>query len=88
MCFASYIYLKPHRLFYVTQLCRKTRGPSGLNCVIGYPCALISRIDGAIRNIATNVASMFTSTCRLFSIVVTSPKYTFEPWYDKRGLLT
>ena len=77
MCFASYIYLKPHRLFDVTQLCRKTRGPSGLNCVIGYPCALISRINGAIRNIANNVASMFTRTCRLFSIVVTSPKYTF-----------
>ena len=75
MCFDSYIYLKPHRLFDVTQLCRKTRGPSGLNCVIGFPCALISRIDGAIRN---NVASMFTRTCRLFSIVVTSPKYTFN----------
>ena len=28
-----------------------------------------------IRNIATNVASMFTRTCRLFSIVVTSSKY-------------
>ena len=77
MCFASCIYLKPHRLFDVTQLCRKTRRPSGLNCVIGYPCVLISRIDGAIRNITTNVASMFTRTCRLFSIVVTSPKYTF-----------
>ena len=37
----------------------------------------IFRIDGAIWNIATNVASMFTRTCRLFSIVVTSPKYTF-----------
>ena len=29
----------------------------------------------SIRNIATNVASMFTRTCRLFSIVVTSSKY-------------
>ena len=28
-----------------------------------------------IRNIATNVAPMFTRTCRLFSIVVTSSKY-------------
>ena len=28
-----------------------------------------------IRNIATNVASMFTRTCQLFSIVVTSSKY-------------
>ena len=28
-----------------------------------------------IRNIATNVASIFTRTCRLFSIVVTSSKY-------------
>ena len=28
-----------------------------------------------IWNIATNVASMFTRTCRLFSIVATSSKY-------------
>ena len=63
MCFASYIYLKPHRLFDVTQLCRKTRGPSGLNCVIGYPCALISSIDVAIRNIATAVTTVTSHQC-------------------------
>ena len=45
-----------------------------------YP--LVSKIDwenlkisAIIRNIATNVASMFTRTCRLLSIVVTSSKY-------------
>ena len=31
-------------------------------------------LSSAIRNIATNVASMFTRTCRLFSIVVTSSR--------------
>ena len=39
-----------------------------------------------IRNIATNVASMLTRTCRLFSIVVTSSKYVSN--FDHKSNLT
>ena len=41
-----------------------------------------SNLENIIRNIATNVASKFTRTCRLFSIVVTSSKYVgnFDHW--------
>ena len=38
-----------------------------------------------IRNIATNVTTMFTRTCRLFSIVVTSSKYVGN--FDHRNVL-
>ena len=36
------------------------------------------RNQQAIRNIATNIASMFTRTCRLFSIVVTSSRLSWR----------
>ena len=47
---------------------------------------LTNLIIFSIRNIATNVASTFTRTCQLFSIVVTSSKYVGN--FGQRSNLT
>ena len=44
-----------------------------------------SVLELSIRNIATNITSMFTRTCRLFSIVVMSSKYVGN--FDHRNNL-